>query len=349
METKYLIIGQGLAGTLIAFECYQRGIPFLVLDEPSLSIASKIAAGIINPITGRKFVKSWNYETFHPQFIKTYREFSDLLGKEYLHEKEIIRAIPSIADLNTWDARCLESEAAPYMDSKVDFSDFENKVHEKSSYGKVNGYQLKIASLISDFRSWLVKKDLIIEGVFEHKKLISKGNKIAYKNLIAEAVIFCEGHKVEDNPYFKNLPWVPAKGELLLIKAPDLKTEKLLKDQLFVVPVENDLYWVGASYAWEDFYDKGSAEKKKWLVQALDKILDIPYEIVEHLAGVRPATNDRKPLIGHHPVQKNLFLFNGLGAKGSSLGPYFAKMMVDYITEGKEIDRIVNINWQFSS
>ena len=340
---RYLIVGQGIAGTLIAMECIQREIPFRVIDMPNLSRASKVAAGIINPITGRKFLKSWMYEELERAFLVTYQDFNELLGNKYLTERKIVRAIHKVANQNNWDARALSDDESPYINSEVNFGDFESKVHQKLGYGEVKGYQLNMGGLIADFRSYLIDQDLVLEQRFDFGKLKEGVNGLEYEDLQADSIIFCEGHKSTENPYFKDLPYAPAKGELLLVKIPSLKTEMLLKDHIFLCRVQDDLFWAGASYAWDDFTDEPTDEKREWLISALKTVLSVPFEIQEHLAGVRPSTHNRRPYIGTHSVKKNVHLFNGLGTKGASVGPFWAKHFIDHLEKGIELSSEVDI------
>ncbi len=343
MDSKYLIVGQGLAGTFIAHQMVQRNLTFKVISNPDLSCASRVAAGIINPITGRKFVKTWMYEELHSEFIQAYASLEQLLGYQYLKKRSILRVIPSIADENNWDAKQLRSEMQAYMHSNADIKEYKSVTHARNAYGRVKGYQVNLANLVPDFAEYLKNGNRYIEETFDFGALKFQNDTVQYKGLEYQNVIFCEGHLVSQNPYFKNLPFSPAKGELLLIKCPDLRTERIFKDQLFILPLENDLFWVGASYAWEEFSDSPTKEKRKWLIESLEKVLSVSYEIVEHLAGVRPATKFRRPLMGTHPQYGQLHVFNGLGTKGSSLAPYWSKHFVNYLENGVALDPVVDI------
>ena len=331
MKYQYIIVGQGIAGTLIAMECIARDLSFVVIDDLRKSSSSRISAGIINPITGRKFLESWMYEDLEKALLRKYKNFEDLLGIKYLFKRDLFRSIHTVADLNNWDASALAEESRKYMESNADIADYKSFVHSKLAYGKVNAYQLQVAKLLNDFRAFLKENKHIIEEPFEHAQLSNREEDVVYKNISAERVVFCEGYQVINNPLFGELPFRLAKGELLLVKIPNLRTSDILKDQLFLCPLDDDLYWIGATYAWDNLNDLPTDEKRTWLIHTLEKMIDTPYEIIDHKAGVRPATNHRKPMMGTHPDYKNIHLFNGLGTKGSSLGPYWAEKMMDFL------------------
>lgn len=343
MDYKYIIVGQGIAGSLIAMECLQRNIPFLVVDDPTKSRASRVAAGIINPLTGRKFVKTWMYDELVPIFKSTYQKFEEISGEKLLFEKEIIRVIPSVSDQNNWDAKTLSPEYENYMNSDVKLDEYETCITQKFNYGSVQGFQLKIGTLIQSFRNFLSSKSWLLEEEFNFELLSVAEKFVEYKSIKAASIIFCEGYKVSENPFFNHLDFAPAKGEVLLIKCAELKTERLLKDQIFIAPFEKGLYWVGATYSWENLDDKVTQEKREWLINALNKVLKTPYEVVDQIAGIRPSTNTRRPYIGTHKKYDNLHIFNGLGTKGSSLGPYWANHFMNHIENGDKLSNDVDI------
>lgn len=342
MTVKYIIVGQGIAGSLIAMECLERKIPFVLIDDLSKSRASRISAGTINPITGRKYLKSWMFDELLPALKERYKSFELLLGGEYLQERNIVRTIPDVAHRNTWDARNLKNNFTKHVNPESKLEDFQAVINDREGFGNVKGYQLTVKKLLNDFRAYLIKEDLLLDRVFDHSNIKQLNGKIGCLEINAEGIIFCEGYHVINNPFFSHLPFNPAKGELLLVRIPELKTDQIYKDQIFINPYEDDLYWVGASYAWEDLNDKPSEEKKAWLIAALEKAIKSSYEIVDHLAGVRPSTRKRKPLIGTHSEHENLHLFNGLGTKGASLGPYWATHLMNHLELGSELSEEVD-------
>lgn len=347
-DYKYIIVGQGLAGSLIALECHRRNIPFIVVDKIGLASASHKAAGIINPITGRKFVKTWLYESLEEDIALTYNAFAHLLGKQYLFERRIIRAIHTVKDQNNWDVRSLTPEAGPYMKSDPVMSDYDGVIHNKMAYGYVNGYQLNISGLVTDFRAWLISQKKYKDEVFDFGALKISENIVQYKGIKAKGIIFCEGYKVIENPFFSELPFHPSKGEVLRVEIPALKTDDLLKDGIFVAPMMDELFWVGSNYNHGDLSEEVTAEGRKWLINHLEQIIKAEYTVKDHVTALRPSTKHRKPLIGTHPKFNNVHLFNGLGTKGSSLGPYFARQTMDFLENGTSLNREVDIRYHFN-
>lgn len=340
-------MGKGLAGSLMVFQCIRRNIPFYVIDQPGYATSSQKAAGIINPLTGRKFVKTWMYEELKPAFLQVYHEMETFFNTQYLRTCKIIRALPTVKDVNNWDVRKLTPEADPYMHNDADISDYKEVIHQKMAYGRVDGYQLHISEILKDIAKYLKREALISEEIFEFDQLQMSENAVVYKNLEAEGIIFCEGFRVVENPFFKSLPFDPSKGEVLKVDIPGLKTEHLMKDGIFVAPVFDDYYWVGSNYKHGDLEEKITEQGREWLEHNLNKIVKSEYDIKAHITAVRPSTKRRKPLIGTHPEYPNIHLFNGLGTKGSSLGPYFSIQFMDYLEGKGELNPEVDIRNQW--
>lgn len=339
----YIIVGQGLTGTILAFKLLQLGKKVLVIDENHKNAASKVAAGIINPITGRNYVKSWKIEELTVEFLKTYAEIEAFFGKKYLIKRDVVRVLHSPKEENAWLQRTGEESYQRYLSSDI-FTEQENtQLAHVGTYGRIlDAYQLRISELIQDVQSNLISNELYVNEKFDFSKL-NLTKIYTYKEFSFDKLVFCEGFKIMSNPFFNYLPFDPVKGEALIIKALDLKLNDNYRDQIFITPLGNHHYWIGAGY------DKGyqdilpSEAEKIRLKGFLEKILLCDYETIEHKAGIRPAVKTRKPLIGRHPIYEKLFICNGMGAKGSSLVPYFANMLINFIENGQALNEEVSI------
>ena len=160
---------------------------------------------------------------------------------------------------------------------------------------------------------------------------------ISYEGIRAKKILFAEGFGIHSNPYFNQLPLDGTKGELFIIKAPELQLTDIINTSVFILPLGDNLFKVGATYNWEDKTDVPTAEGREELVSRIKEILQCDFEIISHYAGVRPTVKDRKPLIGIHELHKNMLVLNGLGTRGVMLGPYCSKMLFEFSENEKEI------------
>jgi len=333
IAVDYLIVGQGIAGTLLHFNLKKEGQKVMVIDHDHQGAATKVAAGGINPITGKRYVKSWKIETLIPTARTVYAELEELLKIKIFKERNIIRILKNAGEENTWLGRSADPFYLKYFVENPAIGNFKNHMNDFPSIGEIkNGAQVNISFLVEKYKELLLAKQEIILEKFDYEKLnFSKNDFVTYKNIEAKAIIFCEGAGGAKNPFFKYLPFELSKGEALTIKIKNSNLNKIIRHKVSVVPTKNEEYWVGASNAWEFENDNPTSEAKKELENHLENIFKKTPEIIDHQAAIRPTVKDRRPLLGKHPNHPNLFIFNGLGTKGAALSPYLSKQMTNFI------------------
>ena len=188
-----------------------------------------------------------------------------------------------------------------------------------------------------------MEKNMLLEKSFQEDQLSFEVDGIKYQSIRARKIIFCEGIYSSTNRFFRSLPFALNKGEALVIRSPQIPSNAVYKKGLLLAPLGNDLFWAGPSYEWDfvdnlpsqDFLEKTTAILKLWL--------KVPFEVVDHVASIRPATVERRPFVGMHPHVPTVGILNGMGTKGCSLAPYFARELVEHLVNGKPLLAEVDI------
>ena len=344
MKYDYIIVGQGIAGTLLTHFLIKNGQQVLVIDNGYLTSSSKVAAGIVNPITGRRYVKSWMFETLLSFAQETYQELSESLNINCFEERNIVRVLFNNKEENDYYARSGEVGYSKFMLETPDNTEYESIINPIFSIGEVtHSGKVNLGLIMSAYRKQLENNNQILSEQFDFQQLTLNNDQVNYKNITAKHIIFCEGIKGTENPFFSYLPFNGAKGQVLIVRIPNFKPQKIFKHRIFFVPLEDDLFWVGATNE-NEYSDNLPTEKGRInLEKKLSKIINIPYEIIDHQAAIRPNVKDRRPFIGQHPKFNNMLIFNGLGTKGSSLAPYFANHFVEHLLHEKPLMKEVNI------
>lgn len=337
MNIDYLIIGQGISGTWLSYYLQKEGKSFLIIDNNFPNSPSRIAAGIINPVTGRRHVEVWLADEIIPFANKAYTQFGNELGITTISQKNIIDFFPSPQMRVSFMQRV--EEKAVYVSEYQEQEYFSNNFNYDFGCGEIKPvYTVHLDSLLPAWRNHLQEKNLLLEEEFEIDQLKIAVDKIQYKDITADKIIFCDGTNCVDNPYFKLLPFAPNKGEVLLVEIPNLQTKNIYKKGMMLTPLSKPgLWWIGSNYAWEfdnpfpttQFKEKIEALLKEWLM--------VPFKIVDHVAGIRPATLERRPFVGLHPLHPSIGILNGMGTKGCSLAPYFAKQLVEQLLYNKPV------------
>lgn len=343
-KVDYIIVGQGLSGTLLAHFLIQEGKSVYLIDPGQEGTATKVAAGIINPITGRRYVKSWRVDELIPFAKQTYQSLESYLNISIYHPHTIIRTLFNAREENDWMLRTADTGYAAYMLDQADLGNYAFNTEEAFSYGEVqHAAQVDIGLLAERYRSVFKENDQLAEEKVDYQNIVIEDEKVKYGHIEAGQLIFCEGAQAVSNPFFNYLPFGGAKGEVLIVKIKETHFEKILKHRVFIVPLSDDTYWIGSTYNWKFENRQPTQQGREYLQDRLKDILKVPFEIVDHKAAIRPTVKDRRPFLGRHPEFPQLFIFNGLGTKGASLGPYWARHMADHLTFQKPLDREVDI------
>lgn len=338
----FLIVGNGLAGISFAEIALQNNKSVFVFDNNSQP-SSRVAGGLYNPVVLKRFSEVWKAKEQIDFAFPLYHNIQTKLDVVFDFEMPILRKLFSIEEQNNWFQAADKPNLAPFLDSKLVTNSYES-IASPFHYGKVNhtGY-LEISILIEAYSNYLNSLNSFSRDAFVYDEIEFLDGFIQYKNIKARHIIFAEGFGLHANPYFNDLPLDGTKGELLIIKAPNLQLDVVVKSSVFILPIGNDLYKVGATYDWSDKTNKPTEAGKQELVEKLSELISCDFEIIKHFAGVRPTVKDRRPLVGTHPIHSQLHVLNGLGTRGVMLGPYLANQLFQHIENSIPLEKEIDI------
>lgn len=338
----FIIVGSGLAGIAFAETLLEQEKSFVVFDNNSQN-STKIAGGLYNPVILKRFSQVWNANAQLEIAHKFYATIEKKLSVQLDFKIPIYRKFFSIEEQNNWFTASDKPNLAPFLSTAIVNKKY-NSIDSPFGYGEVfqTGY-VDTALLLKQYHAYLNTSELLVSDTFNYDELHILDTHIVYQNLKAKHIVFAEGFGMHSNPYFKHLPLDGTKGELFIIRAAELNLDVIINTSVFILPLGENLFKVGATYNWEDKTSIPTAEGKKELVDRIKEILNCNFEIVEHFAGVRPTVKDRKPLLGTHFKHKNLHILNGLGTRGVMLAPSMAIDLFDFIENGKPLDKSIDI------
>ncbi len=352
-----IVVGQGIAASALVWHAKQQHLDIIVIDQPKNNISSSIAAGLYNPITGRTFQKTWLADKIFPYMEKFYREIERETNSKILYPKNIIKPFWNKKEFNFWNS-CNNLNK-----NYIQIIENHNNINIKPKFGAAkitNSGHVDIKVFLEETKKYLIKNQSYIEDKFEHELLKIDENKIRYKNIIADKIIFCEGIYGCFNPFFKHLPFRPVTGEVIEGKISQ-KLPNMYNREIFILPKENNKIVIGATFKRIEekinvcfkqdnlrFNNELStsliseirnlsptSQAYEYLIQKANKIIDLKLELINQKIGIRPCTLDRRPFVGFHPKYRNVGILNGLGTKGVSLAPYMANHLIN-ITNNTE-------------
>lgn len=341
----YIIVGQGIAGSLLSWFLTKEDLKILVIDELNLSSASHIASGVIKPITGKRFVKTWLADELIPFAENTYREFEVLFSDSFFHRTLFFKLFESVRAQNDWSARCASPEYLPYLENEnILYLDKEKVKNDFGGFEINGGSRLEPDKFLLHYRNYLREKNLLLEEAFSYDDLKADATSVTYKGHQARKIIFCEGARAIQNPYFTFFPFQLAKGECLILNIENFYPDRVINSEVLIMPLsQKNQYYVGATHEWYFDDDKPSEKGRNELLGNLSVALNLPFEILDQKAAIRPTVKDRRPYIGFHPEFPTIGIFNGMGTKGISLAPYFAHHFTEHLVHQKPLMKEVDI------
>ena len=321
----FLLVGAGLAGSSFARIAESNGHTFHLISDDSYS-ASETAAGVYNPVILKRFSPVADAQVHLEKALPFFES-------PYLHALPVWRRLFSVEEQNNWFIAADKPGLQGFLSTNLIKKEVVG-VPAPYGFGEVlhTGYLDTKGYLATCREQWFQKGCMEVKH-FDHSRLTIIDSGIQYDNKTYDYVVFAEGVGVQKNPYFSYLPLVPAKGEVLTLRIPGLASEAILKAGVFVLPLGEDLFKVGATYNWTDQDELPTEAGKQEILSNLKELTDLPFEIVAHDAGLRPTVKDRRPLLGIHPNYARVACLNGLGTRGVMLAPTCAEILFNHLVE----------------
>lgn len=341
-NVDYIVVGLGIAGISFCSQLDERGKSFVVIDSGEEGATSR-SGGILNPTILKRFTAAWNASIFYPSAVDFYRGVSNRFQKKIFQETSILRILNSVEEQNNWLVASEKIGLQNYLQTEIMKNSNPNIV-APFGFGKLLGTaRILKDDLISSYKDFLNSAGYLKKEQFEYNMLQVDDEGVHYKGVSAKRIIFCEGSKILQNPFLPTNAIIPNKGEYLIIHAPDLKLDALLKGPIYIIPLGDDNYKVGATYTRDETVADATESAREELLTKLNKMICCSVEVIDQTAGIRPTTRDRKPLLGCFNNEPRLVFFNGLGTHGLLMAPYLSKVLYENLEEGKPIPTEMDI------
>ncbi|WP_425234563.1 NAD(P)/FAD-dependent oxidoreductase [Ulvibacterium sp.] len=339
----YIVVGLGLAG--ISFcEWLERSNKSFVVVSDNSQTSSVIAGGLYNPVILKRFTLAWKAHEQLEKAIPFYQGLEEKLKIKLDFKVPVLRRFASVEEQNLWFQAADKKGLCNFLSTRL-VQNENPMIDAPFRFGEVlHTGRIDTANLLNSYANYLMEQQLFLEETFDYSALKISKEHVEYKSIEAKQIVFAEGFGLKHNPYFKYLPLNGTKGELLTIKASALMENRVIKSSVFIIPLGDGLYRVGATYKWKDKSNIPTQEAKSELLQKLDTFLTCNYEVVDHVAGIRPTVTDRRPLVGRHPKFGNLFVLNGFGSRGVMIAPFASEKLYEAIEKKVPIPEEMDIS-----
>lgn len=337
------VVGGGLAGSSLTLYLLQKGKRVLLIDDPSLSQSSRIAAGIYNPVVFKRTTLAWRAKEMYESSREFYRQAEAYTGQKFHFELPFFRFFSGFEEQNEWMTRSGQDLYRDFLSDEL----LQAQPPFISPYGlsmvKGAGYLDTVHYMQAVRQKLLLMNGCLKEESFNAQKLQPTAQGFSYDNFTFAKIVFCEGYLVTQNPWFGFVKLFPVKGEILELELGSLQVGKIYNGSVYMLVMPNGKVKLGSTYDWQNLNDEPTDAGREELLEKLDGFYKGEKKVTAHKAGVRPAGHDRRPVLGEHPTQKNMYLLNGFGAKGVSLGPWCVKELFACMYEGKVPDKEVSL------
>lgn len=338
---KVLIVGGGVSGICLTHQLLSEGHQVSIIDSGK-NFSSVIAAGMINPMVFRKMVKTWRGDDLIPYLIPFYKSMEKKVGARFFFSRKIRRVFATEVERKLWITQTQNPDYKEYIASIDDTPQQPDYV--KGDFGsgwvKSPGY-VDARRFMEANHSFFKTHKLIHYEAFDFNSFNPKEGR--YKKEVYDKVVFAEGYKGKENPFFGYLPLQQTKGEVLTIQSKEIHRTEILNRKCFVLPTEDGLFRLGATFKWDTDNPEPTNAAKEQLLEQYNLLSKADVEIIDQEGGIRPTVTDRRPLIGVHPTYSNCYIFNGMGTKGYMIAPYFSAHFTDYLTKKVTLDPEVDI------
>lgn len=328
----YLIVGQGLAGSLLAWELHRNGISFATVDEGMAITSSRIAAGMINPVNPKRFTVPANAEQLISDALEVYRSMEEDLCISIIHLQNIYIVFGNVKESNDLTLKSDHPFFQRYTNTEP-----VTEAHVIQPYGAfevgLSGW-IDVKQMLDSLRKFIATTYELVEETFDYNQLKQVDGSWSYKHITAKHVVFCEGHKASANPFFPDLHIIPCKGDVVEFTAPGFDPTRVIKKGIYIVPLGNHTFKAGSSYKWENGDEQLHQEDKAELVQKITELIDVPFSVTAHYTAIRPTTKTKETVVRTHAGYPTMHAINGLGTKGVTNG---VKCVKTFIAAQKEL------------
>ena len=337
-----IIVGQGLAGSVMAARLMRSGRSVLVIDKGHEKSSSRIAAGVFNPVALKRTSLSWRAN----EMVKEARDFYSYAGKltglTYFRETPLFRIFPDDNEKKAW-TNSEKGNLEGYLGNTTTLNDIDVFNPYGAGEVKQTGW-MDLPLFLGSVREMLKEKNCLLAEDFDFSMLKAGAEKVEYNGHHARMIIFCEGWQGYTNPYFSYLPFSLNKGEVVKIDVPGLSLDGIIHKNIFILPLPDGSYRAGATFRWNDLSNEPTEEGVHELKEKISKVIKPAFTITGADAGIRPATRDRRPFLGKHPEYSSVVIFNGLGSKGVMMAPLLAKELEEHLFEKGKLHPETDIN-----
>ena len=312
------IVGHGLAGAILAETASRAGMTVSV-DDDGGSSSSRVAAGLYTPLTGRRMIPSWRLEDALPVLRRVYPRLEADLGISCHHPLSTLRLLRDSSQRK----EALAKRDSPHIGPLLPDTSLPLRAPH-GAFVMSGGGWVDLPPLLEALRGRRIARG-------------EWGPPVTPPDL----TVWAQGARAAQDPLWAEVGWRPAHGDILTLRIPGLPQNRIYNFGRFLLPLGGDRFRCGATYDWSETRPVPRPRGRAELEADLTEWLELPYEILDHRAGIRPVALARVPVVGPHPDRPDQWIFNGFASKGVLYAPWMAETLVNHWKTGTPLPRDV--------
>jgi glycine oxidase len=340
---EVIVVGQGLAGTALAWQLRRRGRSVLVVGRESVSSPSRVASGLMTPVTGKRLARSWRWDELYPTAVGFYRMVESATASSFLHQKPALRLFADEREREKYHGRVDNVLAGLVREAPPVPGWFEAPL---GGFEMPDAARLDAARYLDASREAFALGEGYVEEMVDLRRdveLVPGGVRLPRLGVQAAVLALCCGYAPAADPWFGTVRYNAVKGELLTLRVPGLAETRVVHRGVWLAPLGGELFRAGSTFNWDDLRPEPSAAGRAEIEERIRAFLRLPFEVVEHRAAVRPVIDAGYPVLGRHPEFRQVAYFNGLGSKGALLAPFFAAQLAWTLAGEGEVEADVDV------
>lgn len=346
------LVGQGLAGTTLAWTMLLRGESLLIIDRDDAVTASRIAAGLLTPITGPKLALTLYWNECREIAERFYQRIEAQTGESLLACRPAVHLFRSAAEQELFHTRLqspdFKKQARPLLPNEI--PSFWNAPW--GGFEMPHAAQLNVARYLDVSRKHFIDAGCFQPGQLDPAtdlQITADTVRIPRWNVFAETLIFCQGWTPSIPHWFENVQFRPAKGEILTLNIPGMRERRSIHSGCWLASgaETGTEYRLGSTFEWQQLDQSSTPQARDALLTRLSVWLKLAAEVTGQQAAVRPTMHDFHPVLGRHPEQSHIGILNGLGTKGSLMAPWLAELLVDHWKQGRPLPAELDVQRWF--
>lgn len=325
----YIIVGGGISGSLLSYTLMKYGASVVMFDLPHENKSSVVASGLWNPVVLKRMKKVWMADNFMEELETVYPDMEAWTGSHFFEPTPIRRVFHNPGEENNWMALTDNPAFSPYLKDKIEPLPSSIVGNYGSGMMKRTG-RVRVATMISSVQNKLSSLGQLQLERFDWSQVQRDEEGVSYNDFRAHAIISCEG--VQASLGFSKAiqhGFAPVKGEVLQVELDQSLNGECIHQGHFMLDDGHRKATVGATYAWDGFDQGPTPEKRAELEQHIQKVWNGDFSVLDHRSGIRPATKDRRPLVGPSALQ-HTYVFNGMGSRAVLMAPFLAKTLAEH-------------------